>query len=328
MTRDKMNCRAWLDMLADYLDGGLTPESQVAFKRHADACVKCTRLLATVRDGEAPPEAAPDLTEAVLARTSGPSCGLVERTLAAREAAHREMEYDALVRQHLAHCPRCRGMEAVLNWVVPLLPDMAEAMPDRAFVADVVRATSRAPGRRAWKVTMGEWWERIVSVPLFELQAAYVGAALLLVVGVSPLVPIRGAATLLSTAGAQVSELVSRADEAYARFGESLTPVWESSGARLIAPIESMIQGVTLRYRAAEMAADSLWSGIECFAGAVRHGDFLSASAHARGMSSSMESLWRAIRHGGVSTSGTGAGENAERSRTATTDRSSHPTLA
>jgi len=91
MFRESMSCRTWLDMVADYLEGGLPQDRLRAFEGHAHACQRCANLLATIRDGEVPVDAMPDLTEAVLARTSGPACGLVERTLAARDAAHGEM---------------------------------------------------------------------------------------------------------------------------------------------------------------------------------------------------------------------------------------------
>ncbi|MBN1426494.1 zf-HC2 domain-containing protein [Candidatus Fermentibacteria bacterium] len=328
MTRDTMSCRVWLDMLADYLDGRLAPESKRAFQRHADACTKCAPLLAALRDGESPAEALPDLTEAVLARTSGPACGVVERTLASREVAHLDMEHHAMVRRHLEHCPSCRALEAVLNWIVPLLPAMAEAMPDRAFAADVIQATSRARGRQAWWVRVGEWWEHFTSVPLFELQAAYVGAALLVVVGVSPLAPIRGVEALLSTAGLRLGQAASYAEAASAQIAEYADAAWSASAVRILEPVKFTIDKVSLRYHVTATAAGSLWGGAGRFVGAVRHGDFLAASAHARGMRNAIASFWKAIRYGGVPVRSTGADEVADHARTIPSNRPAITPLA
>lgn len=328
MTHDRMSCRAWLDMLADHLEGRLTPASRMAFQQHADACGRCAGLLAAMQDGEGLAEAAPDVTAVVLARTSGPACGVVERTLAARQVAHRDMAHHAMVRRHLEHCPRCRALAAVLDWAVPLLPAMAEVTPGRAFTTDVIRATSRVPGRKALRVRLGEWWERVVSVPLFELQAAYVGAALLVVVGVSPLAPIRGVATLLSAAGRQVGQAALYAEAASAQIGEYRNAVWSASGGRILQPVKAAIEEASLRYRTTATAADALCSGAGRFANAVRQGDLLSASAHVRGIRNDIESLWKAIRHGGASIRGTGADEGAEHPRASQPSSPTSSTLA
>jgi anti-sigma factor RsiW len=318
-----MSCRDWLDMLADYLDGGLAPESRTTFERHADACGKCARLLATVRDGDAPTEAAPDLTSAVLARTSGPACGLVERTIAGREIAHRDVEYHAMVRRHLEHCPRCRALEAVLTWLVPMLPAMAETTPDHAFAAGVIRATSRAPGRMSWRARVGRWWEGVASVPLFELQAAYVGAALLVVLGGSPVVPIRYAANFLVSIDSQFDSARSRADAASERLTAAAAPLWHATGGRVLDPVQSAVRQIEMRYVGTTDAASVLWSDFRNVAGALRDGEYTAASNGVRLMRSDVVSLWKALRHGEVSASITGGSEGSESTRAPRADEHS-----
>ena len=116
------------------------------------------------------------LVKRVLARTSGPACPSAED----RFVAFAEGELDAvdrdLVKSHLARCPGCREeLARVREWLAEL-PQAAEVEPDPCFVDDVLRRTSRRPSR-------ADAWRRLVLRPRFALEAAYVGAVVLLVIG-------------------------------------------------------------------------------------------------------------------------------------------------
>jgi len=77
--RPYITCRALIDFIADYFEGGLTDQQSNDFQRHLERCPSCRAYLATyektMRDGKAalhyddsPNEDAPeDLIRAVLA---------------------------------------------------------------------------------------------------------------------------------------------------------------------------------------------------------------------------------------------------------------------
>ena len=149
-----MDCRVWEELLDDYLAGKLPPAQRRAAEEHLAACPDCRELLDTVRGnlGSLQAPVAEDLTDAILARTSGPACpraeeqlcDLVSGALAAGEAQ--------LVRAHLEHCRRCQALAVTLRWLLPELREMGEVRPDAAFTADVLRATAplrRRAGQRA-----------------------------------------------------------------------------------------------------------------------------------------------------------------------------------
>jgi Putative zinc-finger len=81
--KGKLSCEAWESMLADALDGTLSPADAAAFTTHSDGCAACSELLEQAKQGsewlgflhEAPP-APQGLVERILAGTSGlPTAG-------------------------------------------------------------------------------------------------------------------------------------------------------------------------------------------------------------------------------------------------------------
>lgn len=112
----------------------------------------------------------PDLTQAILARTSGGSC----EALRAQACAYVDGELDpvrtGLVEAHLAHCPGCTGLVATLRAAEARLPELRAVDPGPWFTQRVLRACRPAPAPSLWS--------RLLHRPRFALEAAYVGGAL------------------------------------------------------------------------------------------------------------------------------------------------------
>lgn len=317
-------CRAWLDALADYLDDDLPPDERRRFEHHASVCPRCAALLATVRGDSPHCEGTFDVAEAVLAHTSGPACCVVERALAAGDES-RPHAADPLVREHLAHCPPCRALEEALAWMVPLLPEMGEAQPDATFTADVLRAT-RACGSAPGRSRLTEWWKQATSAPLFQWQAAYVGAAFLVVLGGSPFTPAHGVRGLLAGAFARVEERLPGADALCEQLASRVSPVWAATGGRVRAPAESLVGEIVRRSRTAAGAADHVWSDIQVLTGALRDGEYALASEGVRLLRADAVSLWKAVRGGEVGAPFTGGGTGFEPRAPRTNTRSASAT--
>ncbi|NWJ40090.1 MAG: zf-HC2 domain-containing protein [Geothrix sp.] len=121
------------------------------------------------------PGASPELTRAILARTSGDpchrlqslACDFVDGTLEAGQAS--------LVRLHLGHCEACSALVEALTSLRTDLPAMTEVDPGPWFTQAVLRATRHQPIRRSADLR-GLWW-RLMHRPRISLETAYLGAA-------------------------------------------------------------------------------------------------------------------------------------------------------
>jgi anti-sigma factor RsiW len=114
--------------------------------------------------------------ERVLAKTSGSVCRSAEDRFVAFVDGDLDPVDRELVAAHVAGCAACREQLASVRALFRELPLVAEVVPDRAFVADVLRATAEPP---RWADT----WRRLMLRPRFALELAYVAAVLLCVVG-------------------------------------------------------------------------------------------------------------------------------------------------
>ena len=103
-----------------------------------------------MREG-VPPLSSPDdpaLTEAILERTSGSPCVRAREQLGDLTDGRLAATDTELMRLHLGHCRPCAALADTLAWLAEELPAMATLEPDDAFLADVLRATSRRPAPR------------------------------------------------------------------------------------------------------------------------------------------------------------------------------------
>jgi hypothetical protein len=131
------------------------------------------------------PDSMPDLTAAILARTSGPACGrlralacdFVDGTLPGNDTE--------LVRGHLEHCPACQGLVSRLRAAALLLPVFASQDPGPQFTASVLGRTRPAAALAPDPLVMG--WYRLMRRPRAALEAAYVATAAGLILTQLPL---------------------------------------------------------------------------------------------------------------------------------------------
>lgn len=112
----------------------------------------------------------PDLTRAILARTTGGSCEALRAQACAFVDGGLEPLRADLVAAHLAHCPACTQLVATLRAAAGRLPELRAADPGPSLTARVLRATTQRP-----RATPGtpRFWQR----PRLALEAAYLGAA-------------------------------------------------------------------------------------------------------------------------------------------------------
>ncbi|HVQ35093.1 MAG TPA: zf-HC2 domain-containing protein [Candidatus Bathyarchaeia archaeon] len=113
--------------------------------------------------------------ERVLAATSGPACPSAENRFVSFVDGELDPVDRELVTAHVAGCRPCREELVQVRALLAELPRIAEVVPDRAFVGDVLRRTAASP---RW----AETWRRLMLRPRFALELAYVGAVVLCVV--------------------------------------------------------------------------------------------------------------------------------------------------
>ena len=164
----------------------------------------------------------PDLTPAILARTSGSPCVRLRELACDYVDGHLEAGSRALVAGHLAHCSACAGLVGALQEAQVVLPALAGADPGPWFTAQVLRATVKAP-------TPTNIWMRLMHRPRIALETAFLGTAAGLVGMALPLpqavrtlpppavvqrveAVVHGAATRASRTEQHLSE---RADQAF-----------------------------------------------------------------------------------------------------------------
>ena len=225
-----MNCDDILERLDDLLEERLCAAEREAVKGHMRDCPHCRGLTALLDDevnrlAQEPPQ---DLAEAILRRTSGPTCdsargrlcGYVDETI---EPVDRE-----LVGSHLEGCPDCAALARVLSRLAEDLPALARLEPDERFVAGLLARTSgrRRPAQR-WAARLAAGWDELVRRPRFAWEAAYVGTFVLALVFVAPVSPLAEVPrTALELAGEHpvaelrepVARLESRISTGHSRF--------------------------------------------------------------------------------------------------------------
>ena len=131
---------------------------------------------------------APDgLTEAILARTSGPPCGRARALLGDFVDGVLDDTDCDLVDAHLRHCPACTAVAAAVVRLADDLPAFAELRPDPALVGNVLaRTLTPHPPRHRFRDWMRAAGRRLLSRPRIAWEAGYVAAlAVWLICGAS-----------------------------------------------------------------------------------------------------------------------------------------------
>lgn len=121
------------------------------------------------------PGASPELTRAILARTSGDPCHRLQSLACDFVDGALEAEQASLVRLHLGHCGACAALVEALASLQTDLPALAQVDPGPWFTQAVLRATRHQPIRRG--ADLRDLWWRLMHRPRIALEAAYLGAA-------------------------------------------------------------------------------------------------------------------------------------------------------
>ena len=288
-----MKCTEFHDRLEALLDGTLPDRDRERAEAHAAACPRCSELhtLMRVDLADPPVETLDDLTESILARTSGPPCARAEAQL----GGHVDGALDGLDRElvdaHLRECGDCSTLATTLTRLGDDLPAFAELRPDAALVDDVLARTRPRP---TW---WSAGWNRIQSTsrhlverPRIAWEAGYVAAMVVwLVFGASwsPLwaAPVQALAIIqqgasdTQSAGASAMAAISRR---VASMSERAIGV-ASSGANNLTG--SVIAGLSSRYQRAAAAAPDLGRHWRQLAAAVLDRDLFSGVAALRSLS-------------------------------------------
>jgi hypothetical protein len=265
------------------------------------------------------PADAPDLTAAVLARTSGSACGRAGGLLAAFADGAPDLGDAQLLHAHLDRCPDCRALAATLAWLTPELRGMAEVAPDSAFLADVLTATARlresaaARARRRARFAgrvetvagvAGAWWRRQLERPRFALEFAYVATMILLALCATPVSPLRSApqkalaVVEASPAGvATVSAWVWRALPAsVAEVGRA---AWDVTGGRVTGAVSVSADRLAARGRRTAPLRAELARHLGDTGRALVQFDFVQAAGDWNRTRADLTALWRAWHAGG-----------------------------
>ena len=139
----EMRCAEFVDRLEALLDGTLPAGERARALAHAADCSTCGLLHGLADRGRERParEVPADLTAAILARTSGPTCGLARERLAEHADGELEGVDRELADAHLRHCPDCAALVAALVRLDGDLPALAELEPDAELTATVLART-------------------------------------------------------------------------------------------------------------------------------------------------------------------------------------------
>ena len=148
-----MRCAEFVECLEALLEGSLPAPERARALAHAADCTACGLIYGSTGERHESPagDVPADLTTTILARTSGPTCGLARERLAELAGGRREgtdgRHEDAdreLVDAHLRHCPDCAALAIALARLDGDLPALAELEPHAELTAAVLARTSGA----------------------------------------------------------------------------------------------------------------------------------------------------------------------------------------
>lgn len=312
------DCQKFQDQLADFIDRQLSPEEHSAAESHLRFCQRCRGLLG-IAEGKLEllsEKECNELSDAILAQTSGAVCGR------AREMMSDHMESSLitldrqLLEQHVEHCSLCRRIFETMQHIMPILAEMGELEPGKMFTRDVIRATSRVPGMEpGWLERFRRWWSDQLARPIVQWEAAYVGALLLVATFGTPGSPLRGLPLHLATSfhRAAVTLIPGKPLEQVTNQIASLAEeAWDVTGGGVIRVKETLGHEINARQHRIEPHLEAFERHAELFGDAVMETDIVQAALHLGEMQSSLQRIWRDVRHGDAPTSnedGTKRGE-------------------
>jgi predicted anti-sigma-YlaC factor YlaD len=247
-----MDCRTFIDRLDALLEDRLTTGERRAAEEHLRECQRCRELKMTIGPdaGEKGIEVPMDLTEAILSRTSGPTCASARRRLCDHVDRSLDPIDDELVLGHLRGCGECAGLSHALAGLTAGLPGLAELEPDARFVEDVLaRTRPLGPPSLGWIERLAEDWRRLTHRPRIAWEGAYVGMIFLVLIFGIPDSPLAGIPQkVLSLARTDpVATLRKPAEEMAPRMMASARSTWRATRGRVEGASKELAADVTRR---------------------------------------------------------------------------------
>ena len=241
-----MDCLHFTNRIEALVDGAMPEDERLRAAAHAAGCPDCHALLASMQEAFAPEIAAPgDLTEAILAQTSGPACGRAQSLVGDLIDGALDSADQDLCDAHLRHCPTCTAILTALVRLAEDLPSFAALPPDPPLVDDILVLTR--PGRPWWTVfreRMRETGFRLLARPRIAWEAGYVAAMLVWLICGASWSPLRGTAL-------EAQALVERSASGA-----------QAAGARSVAALDrtvAALRGETVRVAAGGASEVSGW---------------------------------------------------------------------
>ncbi len=173
-----MSCDAFLERIDALLDGSLARFEHDEIVRHLEECADCSELCAALAAGRKDAED-PELSERILARTSGAACDSATARLCAWSDGELDPVEADLVDGHLHHCSECAGLARALAQLQVELPRLAKVDPGPAFLENVLSRTSRRARPEPFGARLAARLVQLLDRPRFALEAAFVATAIL-----------------------------------------------------------------------------------------------------------------------------------------------------
>jgi len=295
-----MNCRELERRLEGSLGRGEPTTLDAEAGMHLASCERCRDLEEILRASleEAPPSG-PDLTAAVMARTSGAACGAAGDQLADLvDGALAGVERD-LVISHLDACSSCEELAEAMRLLSRELPELAGIDPGEAFTASVLRATHQVPQARVLTNPfdphadrLARWWRGIAGRPRFAWEAAYAGALALWLVfgaGFSPFneVPVRALELARSNPIGSLADSVEPAS-----LGRQ---AWQATGGRVIEKAQFPPERLEQLGQLKEASSSLARHGSTALGSALR-GDLSGSAVRLKDMKGDLSRIYEALR--------------------------------
>lgn len=282
-----MNCESIRARLQDLLDEKLSAAERREVETHLDGCAECAAL-ATLMGPDLLLEGAPDLTNAVLERTSGSACSRAHEILCESVDGTLGNVEAELLSLHLDRCGECAALAVALQRLGEDLPAMAEIEPAAGFVEEVLVAT--LPRRSPWAGLAARWaraWAALMARPRIAWEAGYVGTAALWLV-----VSVLGAPFQASTALPAVESSAKIVDDVKHRVSTLGRRAWDVTGGRGQDAWDGLQFDISRRYLRTEGALDAMRHDGERLKQAALELDLAKSSQALKALTSDVRSAW------------------------------------
>lgn len=303
-----MDCALFHERLDALLDGTLSAVDQADAESHRATCARCNTLhrLMQADDGQGPVDEAEGvaplgLTDAILARTSGPACSHAHTRLAEwvdlelngpdpRAVQEADLETGlALVDAHIRHCPECAALSGALLRLHHDLPAFAEIEPDAGLVPEVL---ARTLPRRLWSDGVSERLQaavgRLLTRPRIAWEAGYAVTLVIWLFFGASWSPLRAAP-------AQALTLIQQGASDTQSMGVSAMAALNRGVSRLSDDEEGLLSGLSDFSRGAAAAAPDLAEHWQRFTTAVLDRDLFGGVDALRSLSRDAGAMFRRL---------------------------------